>query len=219
MTWRHEVAIGLGSYACYLAVRHVVWTEQGRARAERNAARLVALERKLGLHVEPRIQSAMMRWRRVVDLANAGYAAGNVAVSVGWLASLYLRHDADFRRERRVAVAAFTGALPVFLLLPTAPPRRQEGFVDTLAARGVDLDRPLLTRFYNPIAAMPSHHVAFAVVTGTGLALRSRHGLSRAAACAYPPLVAIVVIATGNHFVLDVAAGAGLGLLCRRLTR
>jgi membrane-associated phospholipid phosphatase len=71
---------------------------------------------------------------------------------------------------------------------------------------------------YNPIAAMPSHHVAFAVVTGEGLAMRARTRLGRVWR-GYPPLVALVVLGTGNHFVVDVAAGAALGALARRLSR
>jgi hypothetical protein len=213
------VAIGLLAYAAYLAVRAAVWTPPGRARADRNAQQLIALERRLGVLVEPALQSAAVRTRRLLTVANAGYAAGNVAVSVGWLISLYARHDPDFRRERRAAITAFLGALPIFLLLPTAPPRHQDGFIDTLADQGVDLDHPLVMRLYNPIAAMPSHHVAFAVVTATGLAGRARSPVTRAAACSYPPVVALVVLATGNHYLADVVAGAGLGVLARWLTR
>jgi membrane-associated phospholipid phosphatase len=74
-------------------------------------------------------------------------------------------------------------------------------------------------RFYNPIAAMPSQHLAFAVVTGTGVAARARSRPGRAAWRSYPALVALVVVATGNHYVLDVAAGAALGVAARALTR
>jgi hypothetical protein len=216
--WR-EMAIGLGAYAAYLAVRRAVWTEQGRARADRNAGRLIALERRLGVLVEPRLQAAALRTPRIVDVLNAGYAAGNVALSVGWLLRLYRRDDAAFQPERRAALIAFTTALPVFLAFPTSPPRTQDGFVDTLADRGFDLGHPGLVRLYNPIAAMPSHHVAFAVLTGTGLASRARRPLTHAVWRGYAPLVAIVVLATGNHFLADVAAGAALGLLARSLVR
>jgi PAP2 superfamily len=216
---RNEIAIGLDAYAAYLAVRRAVWTEEGRARAHRNAGRLIALERQLGVFVEPRIQAVAMRAPRLVDVLNAGYAAGNVALSVGWLLRLFWRGDAGFRRERRAAVIAFMAGLPVFLLFPTAPPRTQDGFVDTLADRGIDLGHPWLVRLYNPIAAMPSHHVAFAVVTGEGLAARAGGPVTRTAWRGYAPLVAIVVLATGNHFVVDVAAGAVLGVLARRLAR
>ena len=71
-----EIAIGLGAYAAYLAVRRAVWTEAGRARAHRNAARLIAFERRLGLFVEPRLQAIALRAPRFVEALNAGYAAG-----------------------------------------------------------------------------------------------------------------------------------------------
>jgi membrane-associated phospholipid phosphatase len=219
MSGRREIAIGLGAYAAYLAVRQAVWTEAGRARARRNARRVIALERRLGLFVEPRVQAIALRAPRVVDVLNAGYAAGNVALSVGWLMWLYGRGDSAYRRERRAAVVAFAAALPVFLVFPTAPPRTEEELVDTLADRGIDLDHPVLVRLYNPIAAMPSHHVAFAVVTGTGLAARASAPAGRLAWLAYAPLVTVIVIATGNHFIGDVVAGAALGVLARYLTR
>jgi hypothetical protein len=215
---RRELAVGAGCYAAYLAVRRAVLTPAGRARARRNAERVRAVEQKLRIDVEPRVQEVAQGAPRVIHALNAGYAVLNVSLSVGWLIRLYRRRDPGFRRERRAAAAAFLGALPVFLTMPTAPPRTLDDFVDTLAASGIDLEHPFLVRFYNPLAAMPSHHVAFAVVTGTGLACRSG-GLHRVKWGAYPPIVGLVVVATGNHFVLDIAAGAMLGALARRWTR
>lgn len=214
-----EVALGAGAYAAYLAVRRAVLTPEGRRRARRTAGRVVAGEQALGIDIEPSVQRAALRLPRLVHVANAGYAVGNVSLSVAWLLALYHRRDPGFARERRAAVAAFVGALPVFLVLPVAPPRALDGFVDTLAARGIDIEHPLLVRFYNPIAAMPSHHVAFAVVTGAGLAARATSRRGRAAWRAYPALVGLVVVATGNHYVLDVAAGAALGAVARAVTR
>ena len=72
--------------------------------------------------------------------------------------------------------------------------------------------------FYNPVAAMPSLHVAFAVVTGGEIAERSGSVVVRTAARAYAPLVATVVAGTGNHYVLDAVAGAALGAAARRLS-
>jgi membrane-associated phospholipid phosphatase len=214
-----EAARALAAYGAYLAVRRAVWTPEGRERALRNAERVLELERRLGIAIEPSVQDAALRAPRLVAALNAGYALFNVSLSVGWLLRLHCRADPGFARERRAAVAVFTGALPVFALFPTAPPRRLDGFVDTLAEQGLDLEHPFLVRFYNPIAAMPSHHVAFAIVTGAGLAGRAPGRLQRAAWASYAPLVALVVVATGNHFVLDVAAGAALGTVARRVTR
>jgi membrane-associated phospholipid phosphatase len=210
--------LGLGAYAAYLAVRGPVAGPAGRRRAHANARRVIRLERRLGIDLEGRVQQAVVGAPRLVHGLNAGYAALNVALSVGWLALLFSRRDPAFPRERRAALAAFLGALPVFLACPTAPPRTQEGYVDTLGEAGIDIEHPLLVRFYNPVAALPSQHAAFAVVTAGGLAMRTR-GVRRAAWAAYPPVVAFVVVATANHYVLDVVAGAALGLAARRLTR
>jgi hypothetical protein len=106
----------------------------------------------------------------------------------------------------------------VFFLLPTAPPRVLDGFVDTLSeVSGLDLEHPFLLRFYNPVAAMPSLHVAFAVVTGAEIAGRTDSVVVKSVAHAYAPLVATVVAGTGNHYVLDAVAGAALGAVARRV--
>jgi hypothetical protein len=216
---RREVAIGLGSYAAYLLVRKLVWNDSGRRRAAANARRLVTFEQRCRVDVEPVVQRVALRWPLAVHALNVGYAAGNVALNVGWLMLLYHRRDPAFTRERCAAVISFAGALPCFAAFPTAPPRTLDGFVDTLAGTKLSLDHPLLVRFYNPIAAMPSHHVAFAWVTGLGLAARATRRRGKLAWYAYPGLVGLTVIATANHFVADVAGGAALGALARRLAR
>ncbi len=219
MSGRREVAIALGAYGCYLGARRLVWTDAGRARARRNARRVLSAEGRAGLDIERRAQQLAMRWPRLATALSAGYAAGNVSLSVGWLMLLRRQGAECFERERRAAVAAFLGALPVFALFPTAPPRMMDGYVDMLGEQGIDLDDPTLVRFYNPIAAMPSYHVAFAVVSGIGLAHRSRSTWGRAWWLSYPAAVAAIVLATGNHYAADVAAGAALGLAARAVTR
>ncbi len=200
-------------------MRRLVWNERGRHRAARNADRVVALEERLGLRIEPGVQRAALRHQRLVDMLNVGYAVGNLTVSAGWLIVLHRRGSPAFVRERRAAVAAYLGALPVFLAFPTAPPRRRDDQVDTLLDRGIDLEHQTLVKLYNPIAAMPSHHVAFAVVTGFGMARFARSPLMRTVGTVYPAAVAAVVVATGNHYTLDVIAGAALGALARIATR
>ena len=219
MSGRREAALGLGCYALYLAVRRAVLTDGGRRRARANAFNLLEVERRLGIDIEEAVQRIATHHPRVVHVLNAGYGAGNVMLSVGWLIVLHGRGNPIFRRERRAAVVAFLGALPAFLLRPTAPPRHLDGAADTLMASGIDLDHPLLVRFYNPIAAMPSHHAAFATVTGLGLAAGAQGPIRRWAWRSYPGAVGAVVIGTGNHFVLDVVAGFALGGLARWVTR
>lgn len=217
---RREIAIGLSVYGVYLLVRHLVVTDRGRLSAARNAERIVSLERRLGIHVEPRLQAVLLPRRRLVAVLNVAYVTLNVGLTVGWLIRLYRRRDPEFHRLRRSAVLTTLGAQPVFLLFPCAPPRSLDHFVDTIVeVSGFDLDSGLVSKLYDPLAAMPSIHVAFAVVTAAGIAETSGSALARAAAPAYPPLVALVVFVTANHYVLDAVAGAALGVLGLRLAR
>ena len=217
---RREVAIGLGVYAAYLVVRRLVVNEEGRRKAAQNAERVVALERRLGLHLEPELQKLLLPRRRAVAVLNVAYATLNVGLTVGWLIRLFRRRHPDYQRIRRAAVLATLGAQPAFLLFPTAPPRKLEHFVDTIAdVSGVDLDNGLVSRLYDPIAAMPSIHITYAVITAVGIAETSRSPLARTLAPAYPPVVAFVIFSTANHYVLDALAGAALGAMALRVAR
>ena len=214
---RREVTLGLAVYGLYLLVRALVLRSDGRARARRNAERIVAVEKGLGIGVEPALQRAVLRFPRTVHGLNVGYAAFNVTLTVGWLLLLYRRRDPAYHDLRRACQGAYVAAQPIFLLFPTEPPRALEGFVDTMSeVSGFDLEHPVLVRLYNPVAAMPSLHVAFAVLTGAAIAERAESRVVKSAAYVYPPLVAFIVAATGNHYVLDAVAGAALGFAARR---
>jgi len=213
-----ELGIALLAYGLYLLVRRVVLRFDGRGRARANAERIAALEQRAGIAIEPAGQRAALCVPGLVHGANAAYPLLNVGLTAAWLVLLHRRHDSGYRRLRRACVAVHVGAQPIFLLVPVAPPRTLPGHVDTLAEiGGLDLEHPLLVRFYNPVAAMPSLHVAFAVLTALALAERTPSRLLRAGVVGYPAAVTAVVLATGNHFVLDAVAGAALGAVAWRL--
>lgn len=217
---RREVVVGLGVYAVYLLASRRKRSEAGRLRAARNAERVVALERRLGMHVEPQLQALLLPRRRVVAVLNVAYVTLNVGLTVGWLIRLFRRRDPEFHRLRRAAVLTTLGAQPFFTLFPCAPPRTLDGFVDTIVeVSGIDLDKGLIAHLYDPLAAMPSIHVAYAVVTAAGIAQTSGRPLVRALAPGYPPLVALVIFVTANHYVLDAVVGAALGGLALRISR
>jgi hypothetical protein len=217
---RREVAIGLGVYAVYLLARQVKLRTGARAHAERNARRIVAVERRLQIDVEPALQRALLPRKRLIAVLNVAYVTLNVGLTVGWLIHLFRGRHPEFHRLRRAAVLATLGAQPVFVLFPVAPPRTLEGFVDTIAeVSGVDLDRGLVAELYDPIAAMPSIHVAYAAVTAAGIARTAQSPLARTLVPAYPPLVALVVFATANHYVLDAVAGGAVAGAALRIAR
>ena len=214
---RREVSLALAVYGLYLFVRALVLRGDGRARARKNAERIVAAQERLGIDLEPALQHVVLRFPRTVHVLNLGYAAFNVTLTVGWLVALYRRRDPGYHELRRTCQGAYLAAQPIFLGFPAEPPRALEGFVDTMSeVSGFDLEHPFLVQLYNPVAAMPSLHVAFAVITGAAIAERTESRVVKGAAHSYPALVSFIVAATGNHYVLDAVAGAALGLGSRR---
>jgi hypothetical protein len=214
-----EIVTGLGVYAAYLLARRLVDTPAGRARAQRNAERLVATERRLGIHVEPAFQRALERHRRLCHALNAGYVSANVLLTIGLPIALYRRGDPRFPWLRRAVAGSILGATPIFVAFPCDPPRKLDGFQDTIKeVSGFDLDSGLVAKLYNPFAAFPSVHMAFAVCTAAGLRAVTDAPVARAAAAAYPPAVAFTIFATGNHYVLDALAGSALGAAAVRVS-
>ena len=206
------MAIGLSAYAVYLLVRAAAMSGKGKEKAERNAERIVCLERRLGIHVEPELQRMVLPYKRLLHVLNLGYATLNVGLSVGYLMRLFSKRHPEFHRFRRATVLTILGAQPAFLWFPTAPPRKLDHMVDTIAeVSKLDLDSGPISKLYHPLAAMPSIHVAFAVVTGAAIAETAESPLVRRLAPGYAPLVAMVVFVTANHYVLDAVAGAALG--------
>jgi hypothetical protein len=132
---------------------------------------------------------------------------------------LFFRRHPDYHRIRTAGLFSIAAPAAVFYLFPCDPPRKLGHMVDTIRDGGLDLEAGIVVRLYNPIAAFPSLHMAFAVVTSAAVLADSRSPVVRAAARAYPGVVAFVVFTTANHFVLDAAAGAALGLLGLRLRR
>jgi PAP2 superfamily len=213
------VALALGTYGLYLAVGAARDNPAGRARAARNARRVEALERRLRLHVEPQIQSLLLDRPRLMRSLSAGYVAPNVVLSVGSVMRLFFRRHPEFHRIRRAGLLSIAGSAAVFYFFPCDPPRKLDHMVDTIREGGLDLESGIVVKLYNPIAAFPSVHMAFAVVTSAAVLAQARNPTVRAIAGAYPGAVALLVFATANHFVVDALAGAALGLAGLRLGR
>jgi membrane-associated phospholipid phosphatase len=117
---------------------------------------------------------------------------------------VYLRRHDHFVRFRNTILLANTIGLFGYAFVPTAPPWMfpSFGFVD-----GVNHSHGLLGALANPYAAMPSLHAADALVVGVFLFASSRRWWSKALWAFWPVWVWFCVLATANHFWLDVLAG------------
>ena len=109
-------------------------------------------------------------------------------------------------------------ALVGYVAFPTAPPRYlpEWGFSDTVASFVGDKAEQSANVLYNPFAAVPSMHVAFALMIGVPASRIVRHRPLKVLWLIYPVVITFVVVVTANHFWLDAALGAargrGLGL-------
>jgi hypothetical protein len=219
---RIEAAGAVTLYGLYELARGLVGTDT--AQADAHAHRLIGLERSLHLFVEANVQRAVQTLPGLTSLLDVAYLTLHLAVTGGVLLWLHRRRPEGFPFVRTALLLASGLALVGFLLYPTAPPRLAGvGIVDTVSGRHVDLNRGLVSSLYNPYAALPSMHVGYALIVAAGLLRHGRRLHVRALGALYPPFVLLVIVATGNHFFLDAAAGAlvaGLAAaLAMRLTR
>jgi hypothetical protein len=216
---RAEALVVLALYGLYELARGLVVGDPGEA--VRHARELVALERSLHIFVEGRVQDAAHALPGLIDLLGMSYLTLHLAVTVAVLLWLHQRRPVAFPLVRTTLLLASALALVGYLIFPTAPPRLSGiGISDTVSGGHIDLNTGLVSSLYNPYAAVPSMHMGYALVVGAAVARQTRRRLLQATAAFYPALVLLVIVATGNHFLLDAAAGAavsGLALLGARL--
>jgi membrane-associated phospholipid phosphatase len=83
------------------------------------------------------------------------------------------------------------------------------GFSDSVARfTGITAEGSSADALYNPFAAVPSMHVAFALMLGIPMASMARRVWVKALWLVYPLIVTFVVIATANHWWFDAFTGA-----------
>jgi hypothetical protein len=193
----------------YETVRGIA--ESNPAVAFSNARAIVDFEQSTGLFFEQGLQAWAMGQRVLIDMANFMYVNSHFVMTTGALVWLYLRHNERFYFVRNMFMVAMGLALVGYVLMPTAPPRffSELGFVDTIAYYvNVKHDSGLVALFFNPYAAVPSMHVAFALMISIPALLVVRHRIAKVLWGLYPLLVTFVVIVTGNHWFMDAVAGA-----------
>ncbi len=132
-------------------------------------------------------------------------------MTVGALLWIYLFRNESFYFVRNMFLVAFGLALVGYVVFPTAPPRfmPEWGFTDTVAQfTGVPSDSVVADALFNPYAAVPSMHVAFAVMIAAPLMRLVRHPGARAFWAVYPLIVTWVIVVTANHWLADAFLGA-----------
>jgi PAP2 superfamily len=167
----------------------------------------------------------------LIAALNHFYLYSHVVGTCIVLVWLYLFRRRSFPFVRNVIVLTTALALAIYILFPMMPPRLMgdqmqvpDGYhvVDTLAIMLTDQGRQ--GQFgYNPYAAMPSLHFAWALIVGVTLLRVGRRRLLRVAGLLYPVVMLVTILVSGNHLLLDAAgslvvvtSATGAAALARR---
>ncbi|MCW2613831.1 MAG: hypothetical protein JWN08_825 [Frankiales bacterium] len=181
-----------------------------RLTADANGLRVLQLEQVLRLPREQDLQALVLPLEPVVQAANGFYAAAHLPVTALALLWLLVRRPAVYRWARTALGAATGTALVVYVLVPVTPPRLLDGhgFVDTAELHGQSV-YDASSSLTNQFAALPSLHVGWAVLVAVVCVSASATRWAWLWVL-HPVATVAVVVATGNHYWLDAAAGAAL---------
>lgn len=153
----------------------------------------------------------------LAQAANLYYATMHFGMLFVFLLWLFLRHRERYRPLRRV-LALTTMACLLIQLVPVAPPRLLTGYgyVDTAAQYGQSVYG--LGFGADALSAMPSVHVAWAVLIGWAT-LQIGRGPWRWLGPLHAVLTTLVVVATANHFWADGIVAVVVLIACAALER
>jgi len=179
----------------------------------RNALAVVVINRQLG----GAVAESMNDWLVVHPVAGVVAAwlyvalQSTVTAAVGFL--LIWRRVPTFSLHRNALIACNLIGLVVFWLYPVAPPRMLPGYHDITAATIPLFSGVLESKAADQFASLPSLHVAWSLWVAVACGALLRRPLLRAAAWLYPAATSVDVLATANHYLLDVITAPGVVLL------
>jgi membrane-associated phospholipid phosphatase len=205
--WR-QLAIWFGFLLAYQVVRGIA--DRNPTRAFENGLWVIDVEQHATGLVELSLQRLISSSEFLTAAVSWTYWNSEFTVVGLTLLWVYLRRNDHFYRFRNWILLANAIGLVGYVVAPTAPPRMFQalGFKDTLFEFGsLNHGSGLVQLASNPYAAMPSLHAADAFIVGVSMALIVKRRWARALWIAWPAWVSFSVMATANHFWLDIAAG------------
>jgi PAP2 superfamily len=214
-----EVATLVSLYGFYELVR-------GQGSATLGAARehtdwIVSLERHLHVYGEHALQRGVDALPGMATLLGIAYILLHFVGTGMALVWVHRRHRGAFPVVRNTLIVSTAIALTVYVLFPVAPPRLAGlGFADTVTdGAHVNLSSDMLGSLYNPFAAVPSLHFGYALLVGVTVGTLASGRWARMLGWAYPMVMLLTIVGTGNHFFFDAAAGGLVMVLSYLLVR
>lgn len=168
------------------------------------------IEQWLHLPSEVWVQQLVLPFPDLVRFLNAYYAFVHLNSMTAFLVWMWWRHRDAYSRARNTVVLTTLACL-LIQAIPVAPPRMLTdlGFTDTALRYGQSVYGPTGFEIANQVAAMPSVHVAWALILGW-YAVRVSPSRWRWLVPAHTALTVLAVVATANHWWLDGIVAGGL---------
>ena len=138
------------------------------------------------------------------------YINAQTTILIALLLYLYTAHNRSYYFVRNMLFVGMAIGLIGYGVFPTAPPRfiPEWGFIDTInQVTGVSGNSTIANVFFNPYAAVPSMHVACAVMLGWTLARLVRLRVAKLFWALWPLFITFMTVITANHFLIDAVLG------------
>jgi hypothetical protein len=201
------VAAGL---VCYLIVS---WYTAGQtASAVANAHDVLALQQRLGLDWEQAIQDATLVVPWLSGFLAHFYVWGYLPVMAAALVWLYVRRPETYPTLRNAMLVSGAVGMATYALYPCAPPRISHAeFADTVASGSLELfARPV---WMNELGAIPSFHCGWLMLAAFVVFRATTSTVLRVWCVVHPAVMCYAVLASGNHWVIDIPIGAAVAAL------
>lgn len=196
LAWVYDATTDLAPVRVHVALAH--------------AHGVLRVEQWLGIDVERSLDHWLAGHHTLGLVVSDYYDNAHFVVTFALLGWLWWARAEIYRPLRNTLLLCNVLAFVVFWRFPVAPPRMLGGFVDIVASSGAIGSwhgHSGLASHANELAALPSLHIAWASWCTLAVWRATRRVWARALASVYPFTTTFAVLATGNHFVLDVFAG------------
>lgn len=190
---------------------------------------LIDLERDTETFWEPQIQAVSIKLHFVQEIANFVYAYAHFPVLGAVGAWLWFRGRERFVFMRNVMFISMVFGLLFYYLLPAAPPRLLAGhgynlgFVDTVFGGNTSVSYAQPSLILNEYAAIPSFHFGWIALASAAIWVNTKNVWLRALAVVLSVVMCWAIVASANHFFIDMAMGAAVvafsWYLARRIER
>ena len=182
---------------------------------------IAAVDRWLGGGQLPTVELQQALDSRVWEAVATLVYSSHFVVTPLVLAVLWLRDRPRWARYARMVVALSLAGLATYVVFPAAPPwlAAREGVIEPVerisstgwAVLGLPKAGAVLAQSQeqvNLVAAVPSLHTAFAVLACLFFLPSTRRAWVRVLLVLYPSVMILVLVWSGEHYVIDTLLGA-----------